>query len=54
CATSARPFNIILNKWYKIEVEMLCPGTVIPHPTTISRDLQSLYVGMSKYVAQYL
>lgn len=54
CVASARPFNMIIDKWYKMEVEMLWPGTVVLHPATISSDLQCLYSGMSLHIGQYL
>jgi len=31
-------FNTVTNKYYKMEVKMLRPGTVIPHPTTVSQE----------------
>jgi len=43
-ATSNHPFNAVTDKYYKMEVEMLRPGTVIPHPTTVSQDIKHLYV----------
>jgi hypothetical protein len=52
-ATSNRPFNAVTDKYYKMEVEMLRPGTVIPHPTTVSQDIKHLYVELSKTVRQY-
>jgi hypothetical protein len=52
-ATSNRPFNAVADKYYKMEVEMLRPGTVIPHPTTVSQDIKHLYVELSKTVRQY-
>jgi len=32
---------------------MLCPGTVVPHPTTIQQDLINIYVHMSTFVMNY-
>jgi len=52
-ATSNHPFNAVTDKYYKMEVEMLRPGTIIPHPTTISQDIKHLYVELSKTVRQY-
>jgi hypothetical protein len=48
-----RPFNTVTNKYYKMEVKMLRPGTVIPHPTTVSQDIKHLHVELSKMVWQY-
>ena len=39
CVKHARPMNEIMDDNYQAEVDMLCPGTVIPHPTTIQWDL---------------
>ena len=52
-ATSNRPFNAVADKYYKMEVEMLRPGTVILHPTTVSQDIKHLYVELSKTVREY-
>ncbi|KAH8110931.1 hypothetical protein DFH11DRAFT_1513749, partial [Phellopilus nigrolimitatus] len=52
-AKSHRPFNFVTDPHYKLEVEMLRPGTIIPHPTTVSRDINTLYVGLSNYVKDY-
>ncbi|KAJ7442035.1 hypothetical protein FB451DRAFT_944207, partial [Mycena latifolia] len=52
-ATSHRPFNFINDKYYKMEVEMLRPGAIIPSPSTVSRDLKLLYVELSRNVKSY-
>jgi len=36
-----------------MEVEMLRPGTKIPHATTVSLDIKLLYVELSKTVHDY-
>lgn len=53
CAKHARPINEILDDNYRAEVDMLRPGTVVPHPTTIQRDLISIYIHMSTFVMSY-
>ncbi|TFK28317.1 hypothetical protein FA15DRAFT_584656, partial [Coprinopsis marcescibilis] len=53
CAASTHPFDMILDKWYQAEVEMLCPGTKLPHPVTVSRDLKRLYAGMSTTISNF-
>jgi len=53
CAKHARPMNEILDDDYQTEVEMLRPGTVVPHPTTIQRDLVNIYEHMSDFVRNY-
>jgi hypothetical protein len=45
--------NEILDDDYQTEVEMLRPGTVVPHPTTIQRDLVNIYEHMSDFVRNY-
>ncbi|KIJ93440.1 hypothetical protein K443DRAFT_112063 [Laccaria amethystina LaAM-08-1] len=53
CAKHARPMNEILDDDYQTEVDMLCPGTVVPHPTIIQQDLINIYVHMSTFVMNY-
>ncbi|GBE85912.1 hypothetical protein SCP_0804360 [Sparassis crispa] len=36
-----------------MEVELLRPGTTIPHPTTVSTDIKFLYLKVSKTVREY-
>ena len=53
CAKHSRPINSILDDNYRTEVEMLHPGTALPHPTTIQRDLISIYIHMSTFILNY-
>ena len=53
CAKHARPINKILDDDYRAEVNMLRPGTVVPHPTTVQKDLVSIYIHMSTFVVSY-
>lgn len=53
CATSHRPFNSVNDKYYKMEIELLHPGTKIPSPKTVSLDVKHLYVEPSKDVCTY-
>lgn len=53
CAKQARPINMILDDDYQEEVEMLRPGTVVPHPTTVHRDLINIYTHMSQHVYNF-
>ncbi|RXW13602.1 hypothetical protein EST38_g12250, partial [Candolleomyces aberdarensis] len=53
CAANMRPYNSVQDPLYAAEVEMLRPGTKIPDPTTVSRDVQLLYQEISKCVCQY-
>jgi hypothetical protein len=53
CAKNNRPFNSVLDKDYQAEVQMLRPGTEIPHPITISRDARTVYLELSKRVREY-
>lgn len=52
-ATSHRPFNIVNDKYYKMEVELLRPGTTVPSSSTVSRDLKLLYQEISRDVRAY-
>ena len=35
CATSSQPINLVLDEDYQMEVEMLRPGTHLPHPMIV-------------------
>jgi hypothetical protein len=52
-ATSHHPFNTVADKYYKMEVELLRPGTKIPFPKTVSLDINTLYLELSKDVWAY-
>lgn len=52
-AKNNRPFNMVTDEDYIAEVQMLRPGTHIPSPATISRDINSLYLAMSIMVRNY-
>jgi len=53
CAKNGRPFNSVLDEDYHQEVQMLRPGTKIPHPITVQRDLLSIYAQASIAVMNY-
>src|ERR1700720_3696633 len=53
CAKNHHHFNSVLDEDYQTEVEMLCPGTILPGPQTVSRDIKSIYAEMSKNVWNY-
>ena len=53
CAKHSHPINSIFDDNYHIEVEMLRPGTVLPHPTTVRCDLIDIYIHMSTFVMNY-
>jgi hypothetical protein len=53
CAKNHRSFNSVLDEDYQAEVEMLCPGTILPGPQTVSCDIKSIYAKMSKNVWNY-
>ena len=36
CAKNQRPFNSVLDEDYQAEVNILWPGTKLPHPQTVS------------------
>lgn len=53
CAASRRPFNTVADPYYLQEVELLRPGTVVPNPRTVSRDVLAIYqkaaIGVKEY-----
>ncbi|KAJ7060828.1 hypothetical protein C8F01DRAFT_988426 [Mycena amicta] len=53
CASSHRPFNTVADPYYLEEVELLRPGTTVPAPITVSRDVQTLYREGAKNVKEY-
>lgn len=53
CAVSRRPFNSVRDPYYIDEVEMLRPGTHIPSPSTVSRDVNTIYKKGSTYLKEY-
>ena len=53
CTKHHWPFNSVLDDDYQTEVQMLRPGTKIPHPMTVSRDVNAMYFEMSKHVRNY-
>ncbi|KAL1673132.1 hypothetical protein EV122DRAFT_223313 [Schizophyllum commune] len=53
-ATSHRPFNMVRDRFYTEEVQMLRPGTTLPSPATISSDVRHLYKGMAAELGEYL
>ncbi|KAJ7772032.1 hypothetical protein DFH07DRAFT_879090, partial [Mycena maculata] len=53
CASSHRPFHAIRDPFYLEEIELLRPGTSVPSPATVSRDVQTLYLEGSQMVKDY-
>ncbi|KAF9792012.1 hypothetical protein BJ322DRAFT_980034, partial [Thelephora terrestris] len=53
CASSKRSFNSVADPYYIQEVEMLCPGTKIPSPATVSRDINMMYKFGAEVVHKY-
>lgn len=53
CAASHRPFNSVTDPFYLEEVQMLRPGTKVPSPMTVSRDVQRIYAESSIRVKEY-
>lgn len=53
CAKNYRPFNMVSDEDYIAEVCLLRPGTKIPDPATISRDVKRIYEGMALHVKKY-
>jgi len=53
CAKHYQPFNLVLDDDCQMEVQMLWPGTKIPHPMTVCWDVNAMYFRMSKHVQNY-
>ncbi|KII90073.1 hypothetical protein PLICRDRAFT_108714 [Plicaturopsis crispa FD-325 SS-3] len=53
CARSRRPFNSVADPDYLAEVQLLRPGTVVPHPSTVSRDARDIYLQASNHIKEY-
>ena len=53
CAVSRRPFQSVKDPFYLDEVEMLRPGTVVPSPATVSRDVKDIYKASMSHVKEY-
>jgi hypothetical protein len=53
CAKNHQPFNSVLDEDYHAEVQMLRPGTILPSPQIVSRDIKAIYYEMSKNVRNY-
>ena len=53
CAKNHCPFNSVTDEDYIAEVEMLRPGTKVPSPATVSRDVKAIYAEVSKLVRTY-
>jgi hypothetical protein len=53
CARSKWPFNSVTDPYYIEEVEMLCPGTKLPCPVTVSRDINAMYKFGAEVVREY-
>ena len=53
CASSKRPFNSVADAYYIQEVEMLRPGTKLPSPATVSRDINAMYKFGAGVVCEY-
>jgi hypothetical protein len=42
-ATSARPLRMMFDKYHRMEVELLRPGTTLPSESTTARDMKLLH-----------
>ncbi|KAF9461417.1 hypothetical protein BDZ94DRAFT_1221376 [Collybia nuda] len=47
------PFNAVLDDDYQEEVRMLRPGTALPSPSTVSRDINAIYIAMGDFIRSY-
>lgn len=50
CATSKRPYNYVKDPYFIKQVQLLRRGTKLPDPTTISRDVLTLYRETAKHL----
>lgn len=53
CAKSFRPFNMVSDQDYLLEVLLLRPGTKVPSPSTVSCDIRHIYEQMAIHVRNY-
>ncbi|KIK93837.1 hypothetical protein PAXRUDRAFT_144159, partial [Paxillus rubicundulus Ve08.2h10] len=53
CVKNQCPFNMVNDKYYKMEVKMLPPGTELPHTSTVSQDIKDLYTNLTLDVQAY-
>lgn len=53
CARSHRPANMVTDPEYLLEVEMLHPGTIVPSPSTVARDINAIYLAASEKVKDH-
>ena len=52
-AESKRPFSFVRDRYFVAGVELLRPGTILPSPQTVSRDVVILYQACAQYVKEY-
>ncbi|KAJ6466084.1 hypothetical protein DFH09DRAFT_956918, partial [Mycena vulgaris] len=53
CAANKHPFASQDDHWYRLEVELLRPGTTPPSSKTVERDIGTLYTEYAKVVCWY-
>lgn len=53
CAHDHRPAASVADSLYKQEVELLRPGTKIPHPTSISKYIKQLHATVALNIQEY-
>ncbi|KAF8587558.1 hypothetical protein K439DRAFT_1337798, partial [Ramaria rubella] len=53
CAKDNRPFESVKDAFYLAEVELLHPGTKLPDPKTVSRDVNQIYIEVSRKAKVY-
>lgn len=53
CARNHRPTNIVADPEYLLEVAMLRPGTAVPSPLTVARDIENIYLAASVKVKDH-
>ncbi|KAJ7871386.1 hypothetical protein B0H14DRAFT_2345222, partial [Mycena olivaceomarginata] len=53
CTANKRPFASQDDEWYRLEVELLLPGTIPPSSKAVERDVGLLYAEYAKVVHWY-
>ncbi|KAF8595108.1 hypothetical protein BDV93DRAFT_457541, partial [Ceratobasidium sp. AG-I] len=53
CARNHRPFELVENTLFGAIVDELRPGTLLPDPTTIGRDVRNIYCKNEDWIRSY-
>lgn len=53
CARNRRPSELVEDELFAEMIDELRPGTLVPDRTTLSRDIQSIYLSNLDWIRQY-